>query len=107
MASTYNRYKKFSANGYMKLVPFAAIPISPTDVYDYYFVGQTRLDILSQKYYKNPNYGWLILQANPEVGGLEFKIEDGTLLRIPYPLENSITAYENSIKNYDELYGIE
>lgn len=107
MPIPYNRYRKFSANGTMKLVPFAEIPMSPTDRYDYYIVGKTRLDTLSYRHYKDPNYGWLILQANPELGGLEFKIPDGTLLRIPYPLDVSISAYENSIKVYDEIYGID
>ena len=104
--ATYNRYSRFSADGEMKLVPFAEIPVKPTDRYEYYRSGLTRLDNLSYKHYKDPNYGWLILQANPEVGGLEFNIIDGTLLRIPYPLDNSILYYENSIKTYKELYGI-
>ena len=103
--ATYNRYKKFSANGEMKLVPFAEITKSPTDRYEYYLSGITRLDNLSYKHYKNPNYGWMILQANPELGGLEFNIPNGSLLRIPYPLENAISSYENSIKVYNELYG--
>lgn len=107
MSKTYNRYSKFSANGKMKLVPFVEVPESATDRYDYYIVGKTRLDTLSFAHYKDPNYGWLILQANPSVGGLEFKIPDGTLLRIPYPLETSIVAYENSLKLYEELYGLE
>lgn len=104
--ANYNRYKNFSDNGEMKLVPFAEIPVKSSDLYEHYVCGFTRLDILSQKYYKDPNYGWLILQANPEVGGLEFMIEDGYLLRIPYPLDLSLSAYEDSIKLYKELYGI-
>lgn len=102
----YNRYSSFSANGHMKLVPFAEVPIKPTDRFDYYILGRTRLDVLSYTHYGDPNYGWLILQANPEIGGLEFNIPDGTLLRIPYPLETSLLDYESSIKLYDELYGL-
>ncbi len=107
MASNYNRYSNFSANGEMRLVPFAEIPVKSSDRYEYYIAGRTRLDILSYTHYKDANYGWLILQANPDVGGLEFNIKDGTLLRIPYPLSTSLTDYENSIKRYNELYGID
>lgn len=103
--ATYNRYSKLSANGQMNLVPFAEIPVKSTDRFEYYIAGRTRLDILSYTHYQDPNFGWLILQANPEVGGLEFNIPDGTLLRIPYPLSTSLTEYENSIKIYKELYG--
>ena len=106
MATDYNRYKKLMSEGQMKLMPFAEIPLSGSDRYIRYRRGYTRLDIVSNEHYGNPNYGWLILQANPEVGGLEFSIPDGTLLRIPYPLETSISNYENSLKLYDTLYGI-
>ena len=105
--ANYSRYSKFSTNGRMKLVPFVEIPIKSTDRYEYYHHNFTRLDILSQTHYEDPNFGWLILQANPDVGGLEFNIQDGTLLRIPYPLDLSLSDYENSIKLYNELYGIE
>lgn len=103
----YYRYDKFIENGRMKLVPFAEIPNSSMDRFEVYQQGLSRLDNISYKHYKDPNYGWLILQANPEVGGLEFNIPSGTLLRIPYPLETSLSAYDNSLKLYDELYGIE
>ena len=103
----YNRYKKFSKSGEMKLVPFAEVPFTEGDRYIRYRRGQTRLDKVSYEHYKDPNYGWLILQANPSVPPLEFLIPDGTLLRIPYPLDIAISNYENSIKLYDTLYGVE
>lgn len=102
----YNRYKSFITNGAFKRVPFIEVPKSATDCYTFYEVGKTRLDLLSYQYYNNPNYGWLILQANPQVGSLEFKIEDKTMLRIPYPLEAAIQGYENQIKKYDKINGI-
>lgn len=103
----YNRYEKFTSGAEMKLVPFIKLPIMSSDRYMRYRRGFTRLDVVSSEHYGNPNYGWLILQANPSVGGLEYKIPDGTLLRIPYPLEASISNYKNAIKEYDLLYGIE
>jgi len=103
---SYSRYKSFITNGTFKKVPFVDVPSNNTDIYVNYEVGKTRLDLLSYQYYGDPNYGWLILQANPSVGSLEFRIADGTRLRIPYPLENSIQGYENNIKKYEKLYGL-
>ena len=101
---TYNRYSRFIKNGSMKLIPFIEIPVKNTDLYEYYITGKTRLDIISYQYYNNPNYGWLILQANPQYGSLEFQIPNNALLRIPYPLETSIAQYEEGIKEYTKLY---
>lgn len=102
----YTRYKSFIVDGAYRKVPFIMVPESPTDCFTFYEVGKTRLDLLSYQYYNNPNYGWLILQANPQYGSLEFKIEDNAKLRIPYPLETAIQGYENEIKKYIKLYGL-
>ena len=104
--SSYSRYKSFIVDGTYKKVPSIEVPPSNADIYVYYEVGKTRLDLLSYQYYNDPNYGWLILQANPHAGSLEFNIEDGTKLRIPYPLETAIQLYESEIKNYTKLYGL-
>jgi hypothetical protein len=103
---SYNRYKSFKSNGTYKKVPFVEVPLSPTDRYVYYEVGKTRMDLLSYQFYDNPNFGWLILQANPSCGSLEFKIKDGTKLRVPYPLDAAIQGYENNITKYIKLYGL-
>lgn len=103
---TYNRYGKFTTNGTIKLVPFVKIPKMPTDYYVYYKQGQTRLDILSYDYYNNPNYGWLILQANPELDSLEFNIKDNSLIRIPYPLDVALAKYSDGVDEYNKLYGL-
>ncbi len=102
----YKRYDSFTSNGRYKKVPFIEIPVRGTDCYAFYEVGKTRLDLLSYQYYNNPNYGWLILQANPQYGSLEFKIENGSKIRIPYPLEQVIQGYENDITKYVKLYGL-
>lgn len=102
----YNRYKSFVVDGAYKKVPFIEIPTNNTDCYVYYEVGKTRMDLLSYQYYSNPNFGWLILQANPSCGSLEYKIKDGTKLRIPYPLEIALQGYEDSLAKYVKLYGL-
>lgn len=101
---TVNRYEQFRMNGMIKCVPFIKIPIRNTDLYTYYEVGKTRFDLLSYQYYGNPNYGWLILQANPEIGSLEYKITDGTQIRVPYPLESVIREYQSDVEEYIRLY---
>lgn len=103
---SYSRYKLFVDSGSFKKIPFVKVPESMNDLYEYYKVGKTRLDLLSYQYYDDPNYGWLILQANPHVPSLEFNIEDGTKLRIPFPLENALQLYEGEVKNYSKLYGL-
>lgn len=102
----YSRYTSFIKNGTYTKVPFVEIPIASTDVTEYYEPNKTRLDLLSYQYYNDANYGWLILQANPSVHTLEFKIDKTTKLRIPYPLDSALQRYESAINNYIKLYGL-
>ena len=104
--STFDRYSKFRRDGQILHVPFIQIPVRPTDYYTYYEVGKTRLDLLSYQYYNDPNYDWLIMQANPQYGSLEYKIPNGAELRIPYPLETALAQYNNDIDSYETLYGL-
>jgi hypothetical protein len=98
MTEYYNRYSKVSKEGQVfERVPFAKIPITEGDVYVTFDKSKMRMDMLSYKYYGDPNYGWLILQANPQYKGFEFSIPNGVELRIPYPLENAIGRYESSL----------
>ena len=101
--ATYDRYTLFRENGDFKIVPFGKIEPKDSDFFELYKKKETRLDLLSYKYYNDPNYGWLIMQANPEYGSMEFEIPDGAELRIPYPLNVSIDSYELSIRKYYEL----
>lgn len=100
---SYDRYKLFRSNGKISIVPFGEIHKRDTDCYEVYEKGKTRLDILSYDYYKDSNYGWLIMQANPEYGSMEFEIPDKSILRIPFPLSEAIADYENSIREYNNL----
>lgn len=100
------RYEYFITDGARSnLVPFVAVPKQATDYYIYYEKGKSRLDKISYDYYGNPNYGWIILQANPNLDGLEFNIEDKTLIRVPYPLDTALTMFQSNVKVYQELYG--
>ena len=94
----YDRYSKFRVNGNIRSIPFIEIPIDNTDVFINYDRSKDRMDSLSYKYYGDPDYGWLILLANPHVGGYEFLIPNGAELRIPYPLVTALNRYEKKIE---------
>ena len=100
----YDRYSKLRKDEKIEMVPFVEIPKSDTDYFIEYQRGKTRLDIVSSEYYGSANYGWLILQANPEVGSMEFRIPDNTILRIPFPLDSALAAYKEGIENYKKYY---
>jgi hypothetical protein len=101
----FNRYINFLINGEQTVVPFVKIPGKSSDKKYFYKTGVSRLDKISQDFYDSPFFGWLILQANPEFGGLEWNIPDGALLTIPFPLVASVQDYEAALNNYFFYYG--
>lgn len=101
---TYDRYSQFRGDGYIDIVPFGKIPEKSSDSFEVYKKNETRLDIISYNYYNDANYGWLILQANPQYGSMEHEIPDGATLRIPYPLAETLSDYRKSIDTYNKLY---
>ena len=102
--ASYDRYKSFRTKDGVGIVPFIEIPVKDTDIEEVYHAGSTRLDILSYEYYGDPNYGWLILQANPQYGSIEFDIPDESVIRIPFPLGESLRSYNEGIDKYNKLY---
>ena len=92
----YDRYAMFREDGLVGRVPFVKIPESGTDVYVTFDSTKMRFDTLSYKYYSDPDYAWLILQANPHLGGYEYSIPDGSTLRIPYPIDDALVRYEKA-----------
>ena len=46
-----------------------------------------RLDMVSNDYYGNPNYYWIILMANPKYS-MPDQIQNGDQIRIPLPLSD-------------------
>ena len=104
---SYDRYSKFRLNGLIKIVPNLEIVKKSSDFYETYELGKSRLDLISNKYYGDPNYDWLIMMANPEYGSMEYELPDGCLIRIPYPLDKTIELYNNKVSDYYTLYGRE
>lgn len=105
MEQYYNRYKEFLINGQQTIVPFVSLPSKGTDQRYIYRAAVSRLDKISQQYYNSPFFGWLILQANPEYGGLEWNIPDNSIITIPFPLVSSLQDYQNALNNYFLYYG--
>lgn len=101
----WNRYSQFLINGEQTVVPFVQIPQKTTDKVYIYKVGRSRMDKISQEFYDSPYFGWLILQANPQFGGLENNIYDGAMLIIPFPLLPSLQDYKAALDNHFYYYG--
>jgi hypothetical protein len=103
--SYFDRYQFFIDDGKFRIVPGIEIPIKGTDKYVQYKRGKDRLDKISQEYYETPSFGWMIMMANPQIGGLEFEIPDNFLLRIPFPLISSLQDYKRGVELYNLYYG--
>jgi hypothetical protein len=93
----YDRYLKFRNDGMCGRVPKIDIEVNSGDKYVIFDKSTMRMDNLSFKYYNDPNYGWLILMANPQYSSMEFSIPDGVRLRIPYPLSSALGRYEAKV----------
>ena len=104
VSNSFDRYSQFRKDGEIELVPFGEIPVKDSDFYEVYKKNGQRLDQISYKYYGSPDYAWLIMQANPQYGSIEFRIPDSVTLRIPYPLASSLQAYQESINEHKKLY---
>lgn len=101
----YDRYGDFKKRGEYEFIPFIKLRKKSSDIKLVYKKDSTRLDVISNRYYGEPFYGWLILMANPQYGGLEFNIPDGTTIRLPYPLSDTLQEYQTKVEEYKKLYG--
>lgn len=101
--SDFDRYSMFKSNGKVGIVPFVKIRRKNSDKYITFNKSSMRLDKVSYDNYASPDYAWLIMQANPEYGSIENFIPDGVVLRIPYPLEETLNIYLNDITEYNKM----
>lgn len=99
----YVDYKRYDilkkGDGTMISMPFVKLQVNTSDKYELWNTEYSRLDKLSQKYYGNPFYDFLILYANPDYL-TEFDIPDGVLIRIPFPLAKVKSEYEAVLSAY-------
>lgn len=94
----YDRYEIYrNEDNSIDPVPFVKIRQRPSDKYEKWDILRSRTDKLAQKYYNNPFFDFLILYANPEYIS-EFDIPDGTVVRIPFPLQAVKQEYEDKLK---------
>ncbi len=94
----YDRYYLLRMNGDdMEPMPNVKLPESPSDKYERWRAGSSRLDFLSNKYYGSPFYDFFILLANPDFLN-EWEIPDGEIIRIPFPIQKVKIEYENILK---------
>lgn len=100
----FDRYLMFRKGTKIETVPFGEIAKKTSDKYITYEKGKTRLDLVSYEYYGSSSYAWLIMQANAKYGSLEFRIPDGAELRIPFPLEASLSDYQKSLEKNKKYY---
>lgn len=106
MASRYyDRYQNFRSQNTIAPMPGLKLDVYTTDKSLIYQLGKTRLDNLSNDYYISPFYGWLIMLANQQYGGLEFNIPDQAIIVIPYPFESAIARYIAAVNKYNNFYG--
>ena len=96
----YDRYEILkNSDGTIDQMPFIDLPVSSSDKYEFWNTEYNRLDKMSQKYYSNPFYDFLILYAN-NIYVNEFDIPDGALIRIPFPLSKAKADYEGILKAF-------
>ena len=69
----------------------------PDDLYIFSREGD-RLDLLSQEFYGDPRYWWVIAEAN-FIGKGTFAVKPGLQLRIPKPIDNLMTELEEAEKD--------
>jgi len=92
-----NRYEILkNSNGTTDVMPFVKLPTNPSDKFEYWNSMTSRLDKISQKYYGNPFYDYLILYGN-NIYLNEFDIPDGALIRIPFPLVKAKADYDAAL----------
>jgi len=100
-----NRYDFFLEDGEHKIVPGIELPQKSTDKFVKYRKEKDRLDKISQEYYGTPLFSWLIMMANPKAGSVEFEIPDNSMIRVPFPLINSLQDYKKGVELYRLYYG--
>ena len=66
-------------------------PILPKSASDLYIISrdQDRLDLLSNEFYKDPRYWWVLAKAN-NLGKGTLDVPAGMQLRIPFPISDLI-----------------
>jgi len=95
----FNIYDYFPNN---TNIPFITINNRNSDKREYFKEGITTYDALSYKFYGTSLYGRIISMANPEFDD-EFSVADGSVIRIPFPINDVISEVVEKINLYNSL----
>jgi len=90
------QYTKSSLDRY-STTRYPSFPKKNTDLYIISRV-QDRLDLLSNEFYEDPRYWWVIASAN-NLGKGTLDVPDGIQLRIPFPLQGLSESLRNAEDN--------
>lgn len=88
--------KKTNRNRY-KTPTFPKFERRSTDLYVFSREGD-RLDLISQEFYGDPRYWWVIAEAN-NIGKGSFAVEAGLQLRIPKPIDDLLNHLKDAEDN--------
>jgi len=89
----YNKVLKTkSGKRYLSSTIYPKIKPDDNDLYIITDISD-RLDLLANKYYKNPSYWWIIAVANNINDGVMF-VDEGTQLRIPNEIGKILSEFE-------------
>ena len=93
-----------NTNGEAINLPFINLQTNDSDRYEKYSRTKTesRLDVLSYKYYGDSKYRFLILLGNPNYME-EHEIEEGAIIRIPFPKDIYLDFIESQVRQYGQL----
>ena len=84
-----NRYisTKVKANDRQSTTRYPKFPKRMTDLY---IISREldRLDQLSNEFYEDPRYWWVLAEANPQLGKGTLLVPAGIQLRIPFPIDD-------------------
>jgi hypothetical protein len=101
----YNRYAALALQTEIGFFPDIKLEAKSTDKFEIYQMGKSRMDKLSESFYGEAWWGFLILMANPELPGLEYLIPNETPIRIPFPLEATVKELKDKIEEKKRYYG--
>ena len=93
-----NFYTPLKQDNILKDMPPVQISSRTTDKLIVYHREKMRLDYIAGEIYDDETLWRLIMWANPEYF-LEFDIPEGTVIRVPYPLNDVLAEVNAFIKN--------
>ena len=83
----YQFTKKHQDKDCLKTTKYPKFEKKSTDLY---IISREldRLDLLSNEFYEDPRYWWILAEANPQLGKGTLLVPAGLQLRIPFPVDD-------------------